>query len=62
MKIKLVKGDLFSTYDEQSGITITLKYEPSYDGKNRIVDTNKPNLITRIVREGEVLFDAKVVN
>lgn len=62
MKIKLIKGDLCSIYDEKSGITITLEYEPSYDGKNCIVDTDKPNLITRIIREGEVLFDAKVIN
>ena len=58
MKIKLIKGDLFSSYDEYSGCTITLKYEPLYDGKNCVVDTDKPHLITRIVRDGKEIFNS----
>lgn len=58
MKIKLIKGDLFSIYDEQSGCTITMCYDPVYDGKNVVLDTDKPVFITRLVRDGQELFNS----
>lgn len=52
--IKLEKGDIV-TIRSNDGLTISISYEPIYDGKRVTYSEEHPNI--RITRRGKILVD-----